>query len=152
MTIQNANQDLLRGSVLPSGSEVESAAFRSSVVDVGHQLPAAEDSGLRHKLDNLKSRGVVAIRGVQRSVVDRSNSLKRSVSTKVTRTNESVRGSVHNGVSQVQQSMRDKPMMWAGVSAGTGMALGLIGRFVQWRSHRRHHHAMPDLVIIDAAC
>jgi ElaB/YqjD/DUF883 family membrane-anchored ribosome-binding protein len=150
MTIQNANQDLLRGSVLPSGSEVESAVFRSSVVDVDHQLPAADDSGLRHKVENLKSRGLAAIQGVQRNVVSRTNELKRSVSTKVTRTNESVRGSVQKSTSQVQQSMREKPMMWAGIAGGTGMALGLIGRVMHWRNH--HRRSMPDLVIIESRC
>lgn len=148
MTTQNPNQDLLRGSVLPSGSEVESAAFRGPV-DVDHQLPAAHDSGLRHKVENLKSRGVVAIQTLQHRVVDRSQNLKRSLSTRVASTNASMRDGVQNRMSQVQTSMRTQPIMWAGIAGGTGMALGLLGRFMQWRNHRR---VVPDLVIIETAC
>ena len=140
MTTRNPNQDLLRGSVLPGGS----------MVDVDHQLPAAHDSGLRHKVENLKLRGLGAIQRVQSRVVDRSQNLKRSLSTRVMQTNASVRGGVQNRVSQVQASMRTKPMMWAGIAGGTGMALGLLGRFVQWRNKRAA--VMPDLLIIDAAC
>lgn len=99
-------------------------------VDVGHQLPAPHDSALRHKVENLKSRGIAAV-----------DLAKRRAAAQVTRTSDSV-----------QQSMRSKPMMWAGVAGGTGMVLGLIGRLIQWRAHRRMHRRMPDLVIIDAAC
>lgn len=50
--------------------------------------------------------------------------------------------------SRIQQSMHQKPMLWAGVAGGTGMVLGLIGRFMTWKSKR----PVPDLVIIDASC
>lgn len=147
MTTQNPNQsDLLRGSVLPNVCDTGSTSCGS--IDVSHQLPAADDSGLRHKVDNLKTRGLGLMQNVQQRVMDRSETIKRSLSTKVSETNASVRGGVQNGMTQVQRSMHDKPMMWAGIAGGTGMVLGLIGRFVHWRSHR----AMPELVIIDATC
>ena len=126
MTTQNPNHDLLRGSVLPA-----------EPVDVGHQLPVAHDSNLRHKIDNLKAR-----------VIGRSQTWKRSLASRAERTNATVRDGVHSRISQMQQSMRTQPMLWAGIAGGTGVALGLIGRFVHWRSKR----AVPDLVIIDATC
>lgn len=78
-------------------------------------ISEADDSGLRHRVENLELR------------------LKRGAK---------------RGMSQVQQSMRTQPLMWAGIAAGTGVALGLVGRFLHWRNRR----AVPDLVIIDAAC
>ena len=57
---------------------------------------------------------------------------------------------VHDGVTKMQTSMRTSPMKWAGIAAGSGLALGLLGRFLHWRnSHRR---MTPDLVIIESAC
>lgn len=55
---------------------------------------------------------------------------------------------VHARTSRVQHSMRTQPMLWAGVAGGTGMVLGLIGRFMSWKAKR----PVPDLVIIDASC
>jgi ElaB/YqjD/DUF883 family membrane-anchored ribosome-binding protein len=46
--------------------------------------------------------------------------------------------------------MRRNPTKWAGIAAGAGFGVGLIGRFLQRRA-RRHQH-MPTVVIIEAAC
>jgi hypothetical protein len=51
---------------------------------------------------------------------------------------------------KVQDSMRTSPMKWAGIAAGTGFALGLIGRVAQVRNKRKH--AMPTLVIVESTC
>jgi hypothetical protein len=45
--------------------------------------------------------------------------------------------------------MRGNPTRWAGIAAGAGLGIGLIGRFLQHRAHRR---TMPTVVIIEAAC
>ncbi|HKR65996.1 MAG TPA: hypothetical protein VJZ00_19850 [Thermoanaerobaculia bacterium] len=68
------------------------------------------------------------VQGVQRALVDRSNLAKSSM----------------------QESMRTQPMLWAGVAAGSGLALGLIGRFIHWRNKRRGSAA--TLVVIEAHC
>ena len=57
---------------------------------------------------------------------------------------------VHDGVTQVNDSMRTNPMLWAGVAAASGFGLGLIGRIASWRSHRRR--MTPDLIIIETGC
>ncbi|MGZ8730188.1 MAG: hypothetical protein ACXW5U_15310 [Thermoanaerobaculia bacterium] len=51
-------------------------------------------------------------------------------------------------MTKVQDSMRTSPMKWAAIAAGTGFALGLIGRIADAR--RKHYRASPDLVIIEA--
>ena len=50
---------------------------------------------------------------------------------------------------QVQSSMSNNPMKWAGIAAGSGFALGMIGRLM---SHRRKHGPVLDIVVIDAMC
>ena len=76
----------------------------------------------------LKARGVAKAHELQRVVVDRSIVARSSM----------------------EESMRSKPMLWAGVAAGTGFGLGLIGRFIHWRNKRRG--SMPTLVVIEASC
>lgn len=57
---------------------------------------------------------------------------------------------LRNAQCTVETSMRTSPMKWAGVAAGTGLALGLAGRIARARSKRQR--ALPELVIIDASC
>ena len=121
-----------------SGCEVESATFRVPVGDVEpfESMPSGR-SGFRGRLDDLKSRGIGKVHDVQRSLGDRRVALKSSLDGQVDR---------------VQTSMKTSPMLWAGVAAGSGFALGLIGRFIHWRSDHRRSMRRPELVIIDATC
>lgn len=119
-----------------SGSEVESAAFHPPV---GIEQPVglgAGQSGFRGRLDGLKSRGLGKVHEVQRLLGERTEIVKSSLDAQAGR---------------VQSSMKTSPMLWAGVAAGSGFALGLIGRFIHWRNHHRRVMT-PDLVIIDASC
>jgi hypothetical protein len=50
---------------------------------------------------------------------------------------------------KANDSLRGNPTKWAGIAAGAGLGIGLIGRFVH---HRTHHRRMPAVVIIEAAC
>ena len=117
----NTNQNVSFGSgVGPSGSEVESAMFVPEV------LPRRSD--LRGRLDELKSRGLSKVSGVRRVMSDRTSS----------------------SMTKVQSSMRENPVKWAGIAAGSGFALGMLGRFIHWRNdHRRHS---PQLVVIETSC
>ena len=47
-------------------------------------------------------------------------------------------------------TMKTNPMLWAGIAAGSGFALGLAGRIAD--SRRKNRRMYPDLVIIDATC
>src|SRR5215213_995615 len=105
-----------------SGCEVESATFVPAV-PAGELTPAGR-SGFRGKLDGLKSRGLGKV--------------------------HDVKSSMGGQVDRVQTSMKTSPMLWAGVAAGSGFALGMLGRFIHWRNN--HRRAVPELVIIDATC
>jgi ElaB/YqjD/DUF883 family membrane-anchored ribosome-binding protein len=50
---------------------------------------------------------------------------------------------------KANDSMRSNPSKWAGIAAGAGLAIGLVGRFLH---HRAHHRHAPTVVIIEAAC
>lgn len=102
-----------------SGNEVESAAFH---VPVSHVSSPPARTGFRGTLDDLKSRGLSKVHDVQ--------------------------SGAKGQVTKVQTSMKSSPMLWAGIAAGSGFALGLVGRFIHWRND--HRRTGPDLVIIDA--
>ena len=92
-------------------------------------------SGFRGKLDTLKSRGLTKVHDIQRVVNERSLVVRDGAKSQVTK---------------LQESMRTSPMKWAGLAAGSGFALGLLGRFAQARNKRRHE--LPTLVIVETSC
>ena len=111
----------------PSGYEVESAMFNP---DVGESR-----SGLSRKLDNLKSRTSIIKSNVQRSVINVKSSARSRVS---------------DSMVKVQSSMRTSPAKWAGIAAGSGFILGMLGRFIHARNEQHRH--MPQLVVIETSC
>jgi len=123
---------------LPSGSEVESATLHPPVIHERSHIDLdvdTSDAGWRGKLDTLKSQGLSKVHGIQRVVADRRTTIQTGAKSQVTK---------------MQDSMRTSPMKWAGIAAGTGFALGLVGRIASIRSKRKH--AMPTLVIVEAGC
>ena len=92
-------------------------------------------SGIRGRIDSLKSGAVSRVHDLKRNVGD---------------SRVAVRDGARNQVTRVQTSMRSNPMMWAGIATGTGFALGLMGRIAQWRNKQKY--AMPEIVIIEATC
>ena len=117
---------------MASGNEVESVAFHAPV---SHEVSSPLRTGFRGKLDTLKSRGLNKVHDVQSSIRSAQVCVREGVSEKVTR---------------AQTSMKTKPMLWAGIAAGAGFALGLAGRIAD--SRRNRSRIYPDLVIIDATC
>jgi ElaB/YqjD/DUF883 family membrane-anchored ribosome-binding protein len=139
---------------VPSGYEVESATFH--VPATGEENVTFSDvstgrSGFRGKLDDLKSRGLDAVSGKVHHLQHRLADRKTALSTSLATTKVSMRDGVTRQISNTQSSMKNSPMLWAGIAAGSGFALGLLGRYMHWRNdHRRM--STPDLVIIDATC
>lgn len=129
----NTNRNVSFGSGIgPSGYEVESARF---IPDVG---PVRSSSVMR-RLDELKSRSVSKVHDVQRVMSDRTSIIKSSA-----------RHGVTSGMSKVQSSMRNSPAKWAGIAAGSGFVLGMLGRLLRSRSER--HRRMPQLIVIETGC
>lgn len=121
---------------MPSGSEVESAVFHDAVpVAVTPVAPR----GWRGRIDSLKSRGLARLHHVQHAVGDRSLAVRGSLQR-----------SVSDSKTKMQTSMQSSPMKWAGIAAGSGLAIGLLGRLVQARNKRARN--LPQLVIIESAC
>jgi ElaB/YqjD/DUF883 family membrane-anchored ribosome-binding protein len=139
--------DTTRELELPSGWEVETASLRLPMESVSSSgVAPLERSGFRGKLDTWKSRGLSKVHDIQQVVSDRKSAAKTSLIT----AKSSVRDGAKSQVAKVQTSMRTNPGLWAGVAAGAGFGIGLIGRFAQWRSKQRHR--MPDLIIIESTC
>ena len=171
----NNNRDVLSGSDLemPSGFEVEAATFHAPVVaEVTVVTPERSGSDLKsnvkEKLDSLRMQSRMKLHDAQHLMNEKSaemkSSLQRSMTTAKSQmqqkmmmarstTNRSVvqaKTSVHTGFNDMQSDMRVNPMKWAGIAAGSGFAIGLLGRFMHWRN--KHRHMQPQLVIIERAC
>lgn len=53
-------------------------------------------------------------------------------------------------IAKTQSSMHTNPMKWAGIAAGSGFAIGLIGRLLHVRRNRLSR--MPQVVVIEPVC
>ncbi|HEV7922054.1 MAG TPA: hypothetical protein VGR02_14805, partial [Thermoanaerobaculia bacterium] len=140
---------------IPSGLEVDTAVF-TEVVNLPPALPAPT---LKDRVDELRLRGVEAAgsvmhrldalqqsaamktdelkRGVmlktselQRNVSMKTDELKRNVSMK----SDELKRTATTRVAGVQQDIHTNPRKWAGIAAGAGLGLGLIGRYLSHRS------------------
>ena len=169
----NTNRDVLSGSdlAMPSGFEVEAATFHSPVVA---EVVTPERSGsdlkanVLEKIESLREQSKMKLHDVQHVVNEKTavmkSSLERSMTTAksqmqqslmtakrtVNRSVNQANTTVHTGFDDMQADMKVNPMKWAGIAAGSGFALGMIGRYMHWRN--KHRHGMPQLVIIERAC
>jgi ElaB/YqjD/DUF883 family membrane-anchored ribosome-binding protein len=127
----NTNRNVSFGTgagIAASGSEVESAMFRPEVM---WDEPVSAEVGRRNvmgRIEQFKSR-----------IGDRTSLIRSNVQQSMTTAKSSVRS-----------SMRSSPEKWAAIAAGSGFALGLLGRFIQSRQERHRH--MPQLVVIETSC
>ncbi|HYH07207.1 MAG TPA: hypothetical protein VEK11_09150 [Thermoanaerobaculia bacterium] len=150
----NTTRNELSGSdlAMPSGCEVETAAFHVPVESTA-LVPVestTERSGMRAKLDHWKSSGRTKFHEMQHTVSNRTSVMKSSLQSSMTTAMTSMKSNVNSQMTKTQDSMRTSPMKWAGIAAGSGFAIGMLGRIVHWRNkHQRH---MPDLVIIESSC
>jgi ElaB/YqjD/DUF883 family membrane-anchored ribosome-binding protein len=173
----NNNRDVLSGSDLemPSGFEVEAATFHAPVVtEVVIVTPERSGSdfksNMKEKLDSLRMQSRMKLHDAQHLIDEKSAVMKSSLQHSMTTaksqmqekmlvarstTNRSLtqaKTSVHTGLNDMQSDMKVNPMKWAGIAAGSGFAIGLIGRFVHWRNKRHQMRGVPQLVIIESAC
>ena len=90
--------------------------------------PLTERSGFRARVDEFRARSLGKVSSMKSSLATRSLAVR----------------------DEVQTSMRTSPMLWAGIAAGSGFAIGLAGRFIQWRRQQRRR--VPQLIVIEASC
>lgn len=144
---------------LPSGSEVASAAWHPRVAGCCPEHDGAGSGNWRTKLGELRSRSVStmnqvkersAVRAteIRRRATERAAMWKRSAAGTMAATGSAVRSRAQTGIAQMNSSMRNDPMKWAGIAAGSGVVLGLVGRLLDRQRHRRH---LPQLVVIENA-
>ena len=139
--------DTTRDLQLPSGSEVGAASLHPLLPrDAESSLTLPERSGVRGKLDTLKSRGLAKVHDIQRTIQERGTAVKDSLAGAQT----SLRDGAKTRYSRMNESMKSSPMKWAGIAAASGFGIGLIGRMAHWRN--KHRRVTPDLVIIESSC
>lgn len=147
----NTNRNVSFGSGTgASGYEVESAMF---VPEVSHEAPldlTSSRSGVMQKLDDLKSRSLSKVHDVSQKLSDHTSIVKSNVQRTMIQAKSSARSGVNDGVMRMQSSMRTNPAKWAGIAAGSGFVLGMLGRLIHARNE--HHQHMPQLVVIETRC
>jgi len=136
--MNNLNTSDLR---VPSGFDVESATLHRNenrlLDDHTH------DGGMKDKIYHLRSRGVEKLNSLKSDINDRVETWKPMAQERMT----SMRSSVKGQIASLQSQMKSNPGKWAGIAAGAGFGLGLLGRLMRHRAHRRD---LPQIVIVGA--
>lgn len=161
---------------MPSGFEVESASLHTPTVVVTEPAPLSAAEKVAGKLNELKSRAAEAVSSVRSAVngkVDevkpmvagvrdqlenkaiamrnqveaKATMLRADVETRV----DSLKENAEAQLTHLQQDVRSNPMKWAGISAGAGIGIGLVSRWMHHRSKVRARQT-PQVLIIEAAC
>jgi hypothetical protein len=62
--------------------------------------------------------------------------------------------SVRTARTDAEGELRSNPGKWAGIAAGAGLGLGLLGRLLHHQLHRKHarRQRMPAVLIVEASC
>ncbi|HEX7152877.1 MAG TPA: hypothetical protein VF618_15415 [Thermoanaerobaculia bacterium] len=144
-----------------------------------HHEDIQPSGGMKQKIDDLKSRALSTASTVKEQasvkmadLTQQANvklaDLKHQANVKLAETKEQwnlkvadtrvlvdrkmveAKSNARMQAATMQTSMRTDPMKWAAIAGGSGLVLGLLGRFMQYRAKQRSR--MPQLIIIEHAC
>ena len=139
---------------VPSGFEVESATLHRNenrmLDDHTH------DGGMKDKLYHLRSRGIEMMNTWKSDMNERISTWKPMAQERMTSMRSTVNDQISNlqtrakgEISNLQSQMKSNPGKWAGIAAGAGLGIGLIGRMLRHRARMRSED-LPSIVIVGA--
>lgn len=103
------------------------------------------DGGMKDKIYHLRSRGMEKLDDLKCLVNEKVSTWKPMAQERMT----SMRSGVKDQISSLQSQMKSSPGKWAGIAAGAGLGIGLIGRMLRHRARMRSMD-LPDIVIVGA--
>lgn len=113
----------------------------------------SHDGSMQDKLYHMKSRGIDAMNSMKRDLDQKwmpmANEKLSSMRSGMKMKSDRWQMQMKAKSSQLQMQLRSNPTKWAGIAAGAGFGLGLIGRIMR---HRAKRAVIPHIVIIESTC
>jgi hypothetical protein len=146
---------------LPSGETSTPMMSKRTMKEKLRTLQAASASRVAHlrsgvstRVADVKNRTTESASRLRNVATNRMESSKNSVLSSLAALRadadarvEEIRRDGEERIVDMKSDMRTNPGKWAGIGAGAGFAVGLVGRFLRHRA-RVHRGMQPRLVIV----
>lgn len=156
MDTMNRNSEVLNSTNdlrVPMSWDVDSTTHSSTPSGGFKERLSSFKSTCMNSIDSTKRGISEKINHLKPVVTEKIDTLRNDVSRKVTSTRSQIdarmntmREGVRMKATTMQHDMSSNPAKWAGIAAGVGMGLGVLGRYMRHRAHR----PQPQFIIIES--
>lgn len=122
------------------------SALNHKVEEVKPMVAGVRDQ-MESKAVSMRNQVEAKAMTMRNQVEAKATMIRADVETRI----DTLKEEAESQLTHLQEDVRTNPMKWAGISAGAGIGIGLVSRWMHHRSKVRARQT-PQVLIIEAAC